>query len=853
MSLRSPLITAVRARARHLRAYSAIALLATLSMAPSDALAQDGAAWDTVFQGAGLDNSVNALAVDNHGNLYAAGTFTTAGGQPASRIAMWDGAGWTALGSGLTGGIKGAVHALAVDDAGNLYAAGSFTSAGGITAANIAKWNGTSWSALGTGLNAVVYALAVDDSGNLYAGGNFTQAGETAVNRIAKWDGTGWSALGAGLGTLVQALALDADGNLYAGGSFSTAAIQHVAVWDGTTWSSLGSGVSSAVRAFAIEGDVLYAGGDFSIAGDAPAQRVAQWDGTTWTSLSTETVGSVHALAVDKDGNLYAGGDFTILDGQEISRIARWDGERWSGLGSGMDQTVKALAVRDVTVFAGGDFTTAGGLPSPHIARWSLPAGSHPADPLPVQPVANVGTVALGQTFSVSVEVGTGTAPVSNLFGAGFALHFDPTLFQASTATAGAFLDNGDLIVDATIDNAEGTVHFSVTRKRGATGVGGHGTVARIDFTTIHDGAPLSATFSLSDVMLIDPEGTKIPAIVQLGEIEITTYAVWPGDTDNDGDADINDVLPIGIHFGATGPARSDTTFAWKAQTAQPWVPETAMYADATGDGIVNQNDILPIGVNFGLNRATIPDAPALLAASDPLASLRIPALPVGERFTALLSLEAGHNTVAELLGYAAELSVPASLKVTSHPGTLLENGDLLSLSQSNGPRYYVAHTRKGTAGPVTGHGPLLELSFEVIAPMSGPSNLTLDALSLGTPGGVVAADHEIRLALTSSLAVPNEPDVPVTLSLHGSYPNPFTTRAAITFDLPEDAHITLTMYDVLGREVENIDAGTLAAGTNRRIEIDGTGLASGSYVYRLRAELPQGPATLTGRLIRMR
>jgi hypothetical protein len=45
------------------------------------------------------------------------------------------------------------VLALAVSGS-DLYAGGEFTTAGGISAANIAKWNGSSWSALGSGMGA---------------------------------------------------------------------------------------------------------------------------------------------------------------------------------------------------------------------------------------------------------------------------------------------------------------------------------------------------------------------------------------------------------------------------------------------------------------------------------------------------------------------------------------------------------------------------------------------------------------------------------------------------------------------------------------------------------------------------
>src|SRR4030042_7072149 len=102
----------------------------------------------------------------------------------------------SALGSGLNNW----AYSLAVDSNGNVYAGGAFTTAGGTAAQHIAKWNGASWSALGTGIPlGDVNALAADLSGNLYAGGGFLEAGGTSVNRIAKWNGTSWSALGTGM------------------------------------------------------------------------------------------------------------------------------------------------------------------------------------------------------------------------------------------------------------------------------------------------------------------------------------------------------------------------------------------------------------------------------------------------------------------------------------------------------------------------------------------------------------------------------------------------------------------------------------------------------------------------------
>jgi hypothetical protein len=111
---------------------------------------------------------------------WAAGEFTRAGGIAATNIAKWNGSGWSALGSG----IGGSVFALAVSGS-DLYAGGIFTTAGGIAAPNIATWNGSGWSALGSGMDGEVLALAVSGS-DLYAGGDFTAAGGKVSANVAR-------------------------------------------------------------------------------------------------------------------------------------------------------------------------------------------------------------------------------------------------------------------------------------------------------------------------------------------------------------------------------------------------------------------------------------------------------------------------------------------------------------------------------------------------------------------------------------------------------------------------------------------------------------------------------------------
>jgi hypothetical protein len=66
----------------------------------------------------------------------------------------------------------------------NVYAGGPFATAGGSAAKYIAKWDGSTWTALGSGMNQYVYALAVSGS-DLYAGGKFTTAGGKVSGYVA--------------------------------------------------------------------------------------------------------------------------------------------------------------------------------------------------------------------------------------------------------------------------------------------------------------------------------------------------------------------------------------------------------------------------------------------------------------------------------------------------------------------------------------------------------------------------------------------------------------------------------------------------------------------------------------------
>jgi hypothetical protein len=333
----------------------------------------------SAMPGGGMNDWVYASVVYN-GDLIVGGLFTSAGGVSTNHIARWDGISWTPLGSG----VNGKVNALTVYK-GNLVAAGEFTNAGGLDVNFIAQWNGTEWDDQLGGVGSTVTSLAVIGN-DLFVGGYFTEADNTPVNYVAKRNSGGWVSLAGGMGGLQgQVMALTVhNGELYAGGFFTTAGgagANHIARWDGTSWSPLGSGIGNIVYALSEYNGNLIAGGLFLTAGGTPANNIASWNGTSWSAMGGGMEGIfyqyVFALSVYQ-GNLIAGGYFTTTDGLPTNGIAKWNGTSWSGLGGGFFYPANVYGAHTLCIYgtdliAGGLFSSAGGVGASHIASWNEP------------------------------------------------------------------------------------------------------------------------------------------------------------------------------------------------------------------------------------------------------------------------------------------------------------------------------------------------------------------------------------------------------------------------------------------------------------------------------------------------
>lgn len=359
-----------------------------------------------------LNGGVFDIEIIN-GELYIAGDFTDAGGDPnADGVAKLENGDWIALGNGL--GVPAFVRTIAYDGT-YIYVGGDFHGAGvGADAGSIAKFDGTDWSSLnGTSLNQQVHDIEIIN-GILFAGGGFTNAGGL-FSYIAAFNGSLW--VGLGLGTtngLVRDIEFDGS-SVYVAGDFPSTTgnpeANFISRFDGASWAPLNSAstaLSSSVYDMEFSGGELYIGGEFMDAGTlSPGpDYTAKLEGGTWVGLDAGLNGDVYKLAMI-NGVLYAGGIFTDAGGDpDGDLVAKFENGVWSSLGgpgSELNDPALDFAFYNGALYAAGTFTDAGGDPDADgIAMFVL---DPPATPPSSSSSGNVASAPIAPSGITTLEL----------------------------------------------------------------------------------------------------------------------------------------------------------------------------------------------------------------------------------------------------------------------------------------------------------------------------------------------------------------------------------------------------------------------------------------------------------------
>jgi hypothetical protein len=380
---------------------------------------------------------------------------------------------------------------------------------------------------------------------------------------------------------------------------------------------------------------------------------------------------------------------------------------------------------------------------------------------------------------------------------------------------------------------------------------------ARID-----NGLPMSSAAGTSRIDDIAIRGRQLaPEWVE----------VWPGDTNNDGLVNADDVLPLGTYWLYTGPtpARLDSVFA--GRTVERWVPEAATFADTNGDGRVDYRDLKWVGMHFGQTRALErllagdsgvtqnPDDLPSLFWSEPMYA--------GDELVVVVDAEnlgyqvagvswrvrfSGAGTSDALKFAGVELMGERELKLVTDSGEYYVEMPLNTQAQlrSGLLQFHAADGSDAIEGAVVRTGlafsgradfvPVLplQLRFRAHTNMENGGGLILERLTVSDRAGqMMNAASSARLRMGTEVSVPGSDgsDLPAEVLLFPNTPNPFNPSTMLRFALPEAMPVRISVYDMTGRRVLDSDLGLFAPGEHL-YRVDAAGWASGVYVYRLKA-----------------
>jgi hypothetical protein len=367
----------------------------------------------------------SALAL---GLLLACGSGRHASTPPAQAPANPATGSWSGA-YGLPGlnGFGSRANVLVKDAHGQLFVGGIFDDAAGVPAANVARWDGTSWHALGAGLPGQVNALLFAPDGSLWAGGSFATVADPN-NHLAHWNGTTWTMDAAALDGDVLALAQQGS-RMLVGGWFSHAGAQSMgglAAFDGAAWTNVGD-TDGAVEAIVVTGPQSFmVGGEFGIAGGVATNCAAVFDGAAWDQLGGGLPGEVKRMVMGPDGRAYAAGNFTFITdpntGAYVAGLGVLDNGAWQPLYGGIDNgfinEVRALTfAANGDLLVGGTFSTAGASQvfALNIARYS--AADQAWSPVGSGVMSQVG-ISIGSVQGVTdiLENADGSLVIGGLF-----------------------------------------------------------------------------------------------------------------------------------------------------------------------------------------------------------------------------------------------------------------------------------------------------------------------------------------------------------------------------------------------------------------------------------------------------
>ncbi|MBL56516.1 MAG: hypothetical protein CMP61_04950 [Flavobacteriales bacterium] len=284
---------------------------------------------------------------------------------------------------------------------------------------------------------------------------------------------------------------------------------------------------------------------------------------------------------------------------------------------------------------------------------------------------------------------------------------------------------------------------------------------------------------------------------------------VWPGDANLDTEANHYDILPIGLHYGETGPERSEESSEWRGHESQDWSSllwgdVNNKHGDANGDGVIDIDDIGVIEQNFAYSH---PWQPRANAANQLSIDWDVDDIDIGA--TAVLTVSIPDSLDVTMYGIGFEIDLDPEIFdynsinydfSNSFLGT--EDEDLITFGTENENlgQIYISESRNDHQ-ELTGNGELVRINVTAI----GESDAVGAVLT--TEGGVTAEGDTVEFdgAEDGTIVKAIEDREGYFVRDLVVYPNPTTGIVSYNLPIGLSTDYVIEIYDNVGAIVHSI------------------------------------------------
>lgn len=407
---------------------------------------------DTLFDPAvGPNDSIRSIVLQSDSRILIGGLFTSYGNTNRNYIARLSVNGAIDATFNPGAGADNPIYGITLQDDNRVLAVGDFATFNGISRRHIVRLNTNGVVDLsfnpGNGANGAIFAVVQQTDGRILIGGDFTTFDGIACGRVARLNRNGsldasFNA-GTGANAAVRALAVQSDGQVVIGGLFTNyngVALSSVARLnpDGSVDQTFkpGTGADNAVYAIALQIDgKIVLGGDFTHFDGINRSRLVRLnpDGTPDPSMNigSGANGFVSGLLIQPDRKVVLVGGFTEFDGQDKRYLARVHGGAMADSGS-LEFNAATYAVSESATNATVVVRRKGGTFGSVSVGYTTVSGGTAASGADYAEVSGTLTFKEGETFqSFLVPIVNDTLVES-----------DETVFVALTNFTGALVGN---------------------------------------------------------------------------------------------------------------------------------------------------------------------------------------------------------------------------------------------------------------------------------------------------------------------------------------------------------------------------------------------------------------------------